>query len=137
MVIYTTITRFDISHILIDGGSSCDIMYLELFEKMGLKKKNLWSYEGFDLQVFSNTMTRLWGYIKLMIYIGNKKNNKTVDLQFVVVPYKSIYNCILGSPFGETLDGVTCSIHLKLKFYNLYNEPITVNVDLVRSKRVF
>lgn len=79
LVITTTIIHFDISWILINGGSFCDIIYSKLFEEMGLNKENLWPYEGFDLQVFNDTITCLWGYIKLIIFIGEGKYIRIVD----------------------------------------------------------
>lgn len=45
IVIIATIGKFDISQILTDGGSSYDIMYSELFEKMNLNRSNLLPYE--------------------------------------------------------------------------------------------
>ncbi|MCI97624.1 hypothetical protein A2U01_0118925, partial [Trifolium medium] len=40
----------DVSRILIDQGSSCDVMYRELFQKLGLRRECLCPYEGTDLQ---------------------------------------------------------------------------------------
>ncbi|MCI04679.1 hypothetical protein A2U01_0025726, partial [Trifolium medium] len=48
----------DVSRILIDQGSSCDVMYQELFEKLGLKKEDLCQYEGTDLQGFNGFTIR-------------------------------------------------------------------------------
>lgn len=66
------------SHIFIDGASSCDIMYLYLSENMGLKKKKL-LYEGSDPWAFNNTTTRMWGYIEMMIFVGEKKDVRIVE----------------------------------------------------------
>lgn len=43
------VAHFDVSKVLIGGGNSYDIMYSNLFEKMGLKNEKLWPYEGSDL----------------------------------------------------------------------------------------
>lgn len=48
-----------------------------------------------------------------------------------------IYNCILGSPFTVMLDVVTPMVHLKLKYHNLQEELITINVDLEGAKRIY
>lgn len=48
LVITTMISNFDVSIILIYGGNSHDIMYSNIFEKMGLKKKNM-AYESSNL----------------------------------------------------------------------------------------
>lgn len=62
--------HFNMLQIINNGGNSCEIIYLKLFEKMGLKKENLWSYEGLNLEAFNDSTTRLWRYIELMIYVG-------------------------------------------------------------------
>lgn len=49
LVIIIMTVQFDASQILIDINKSYDIVCFELFEKMGLDRRNLWSYEGLDL----------------------------------------------------------------------------------------
>lgn len=41
LVITTAMSNYDVSWILLEGGNSCDIMFTELFEKLGLKKEKL------------------------------------------------------------------------------------------------
>ena len=41
--------NINVSQILINGGSSCDIKYLVLFKKMDLDQSNLLLYEGSNL----------------------------------------------------------------------------------------
>ena len=69
LVVATTIGKFDVSRILIDGGSSCNILYSSLFEKMGLDRKSLIAYDGLNLQAFNGMTNRPLGYIELMISI--------------------------------------------------------------------
>lgn len=73
-------------------------MYSELFKKMGLKKENLWPYEGSDMQVFNGTTINPWGYIKLMITLRKWRDVRKIDFQLLVVPGKSVYNYILADP---------------------------------------
>lgn len=96
--------NFYISRILIDGGILCDIMYDELFEQLGLKKDKLLPYTGYDLQVFNVMVTLSCGFMELMSTFRDGRYAKTIDLQFLVVPHKSLYTCILGKPFAATLD---------------------------------
>lgn len=79
LVITATISDFDVSQILIDGGNSCDIIYSELFEKIGLNKENSRTNEGSDLKAFNNITTHPWGYIELMIIVGKGKDVRTID----------------------------------------------------------
>lgn len=83
-----TINHFDISWILTDGRISRDIIYSKLFENIGFNKENIWPYEVSNLQVFSDTTTHPWGYIELMLAIGEERDIRIVDLQLLVVPCK-------------------------------------------------
>lgn len=44
LVIIDIVGQFNVSQILINDSSSCNIMYSKLFEKMGLERGSLWSY---------------------------------------------------------------------------------------------
>lgn len=61
---------------------------------------------------------------------GEGNNVKIADSEFLAIPYKGIYKCIVGRPFMASLDVVGTLIHLKLKFHNIHSEIVTVNVDL-------
>lgn len=67
LVITITVGHFDVSRILNDGGSSCNIIYSKLLEKIGLKIENVWSYMRLYLQAFNDMMTHPLGYIELML----------------------------------------------------------------------
>lgn len=41
LVITTTMVNFNVLRILLGGGNSCDIMYVDLFEKLGLEEEML------------------------------------------------------------------------------------------------
>lgn len=137
LVITAMIGHFDVFRILIDGSSSCDMMYSKVCEKMSWDKEKLWPYEGFDLQAFNGRITHPLGYTKLMIIVW--RYVIVVDSLFPVVPWrrKNIYKCILDRPFTISLDAVAPSVQLKLKFHKIHYEPITVNIDLYRTNRIY
>lgn len=58
-------------------------------------------------------------------------------MQFLIVPYKRVYNCILWRPFATNLDIVPLLVHLKLKYQNILGESATINVDLEGAKRIY
>lgn len=120
---------------LIDDDNSCDVIYSEFFEKMGLNKENLWPYEGSKLHAFNGTTARPWGHIELMITVGKVRDVRTSKSQLLVVPCKSVYDWILGRPFVVALYVVSSPVHIKLKFHNLHGESVMFNVDLVGVKR--
>ncbi|MCI09265.1 hypothetical protein A2U01_0030349, partial [Trifolium medium] len=138
LIIIATMACHDVSSVLIDQGSSCNVMYQELFERLGLKKKNLHSYEGTDLQGFNGSIIRPWGFINLPFTFENKEirnSKKTVTVQFLVIQCNSVYNCILGRPTLAALGAVPSTVHMKMKYHNDKGEVVTIEADMVRAKK--
>lgn len=71
------------------------------------------------LQGLRNTTTHPWGYVELMISIGEEKYAWLGNSQLLVVSCINVYNCIMGRPFATTLDVLASSVHFKLKYHNL------------------
>lgn len=58
-----------------------------------------------------------------------------IDLYFMVVSSKSVYNFILGKPFAATLDIMASPVHLKMKNHNLHDEHATICFDLSEENK--
>src|SRR4051812_10104577 len=58
LLIRAQMANFDVRHILVDQGSSVDIMYSQLFETLQLNDSHLTPYLGSDLQGFNGTVTK-------------------------------------------------------------------------------
>lgn len=84
---------------------------------------------------FNEARARPLGYVKLMVTYGNGDLSRTVKSQFLVLPCKSPYNYIIGRPTLGRLGAVSSTVHLKVKFYSLKNEIITIAADLEAAKR--
>lgn len=56
-MIRENMANFDVSRILIDGWSSCNIMYTEVFEKPGMKREIFSPYMRSNLQAFNCVVT--------------------------------------------------------------------------------
>lgn len=68
-----------------------------------------------------------------MIIVGELKDVRTSDSQFLVVPY----NYILDRPFATGIDVVASKFRVLVKFLNILSETIMVNVDLISTKRIY
>ncbi|MCH81098.1 hypothetical protein A2U01_0001877 [Trifolium medium] len=138
LIIIATMAHHDVSRILIDQGSSCDVMYRELFQKLGLRRDCLCPYEGTDLQGFNGSTIRPCGLVNLPVTFENKdirNSRKTVEVQFLVIPCDSVYNCILGRLTLATLGAVPSTVHLKMKYHNDEDEVVTIEADMVGAKK--
>lgn len=49
LINFATLANYDISQILVDERSSCYIIYVQFFTKLGMRKESLISYMGENL----------------------------------------------------------------------------------------
>lgn len=70
LVITTTILNYSVSGILVeDHRSSCDIMYHNIFRRLGLPVWDLTPYEGGSLMTFNESSTHPYGVVEILIYV--------------------------------------------------------------------
>ncbi|GAU45958.1 hypothetical protein TSUD_301670 [Trifolium subterraneum] len=117
LLVRAKMANFDVRRILVDQGSSCDIMYSGLFKVLQITEENLVPYVGSDIQGFNESTTKPWGYVDLIVTFGENRAMKSVKIKFLVVDCPSLYNCIIGRPTLAELFAVSSTIHLKLKYY--------------------
>ncbi|GAU25742.1 hypothetical protein TSUD_216730 [Trifolium subterraneum] len=136
LLVRAKMANFDVRRILVDQGSSCDIMYSGLFKVLQLTEENLVPYVGSDLQGFNGSTTKPWGYVDLIVTFGENKAMKSVKVKFLVVDCPSLHNCIIGRPTLAELFAVSSTIHLKLKYYTKDGQVTTINGDIEAARRL-
>ena len=67
LLVRAQMANFDVRRILVDQGSSVDIMYSQLFSTLQLDESHLTPYVGSDLQGFNGAVTWPWGYVELIV----------------------------------------------------------------------
>ncbi|WJX89707.1 hypothetical protein P8452_71681 [Trifolium repens] len=137
LLVQARMANFDVRRILVDQGSSCDIMYSGLFKTLQLTEKNLKPYVGADLQGFNGATTKPWGYTDLIVTFGEEEATKSINGQFLVVEWPSLYNCIIGRTTLADLFAVSSTIHLKMKYYTIDGKVTTFNGDIAAARRCF
>ncbi|KAK2368694.1 hypothetical protein QL285_081871 [Trifolium repens] len=107
LVIQVQILNCDVKRVLIDSGSSADIMYWEAFKAMQLSNKHLMPYNS-TLVGFAGEQVEVMGYTTLLTTFGDSDNAKTIKVRYLVVktPFTS-YNIIIGRPTFNALEAVT------------------------------
>ena len=70
--------NFDVRRILVDQGSSVDIMYAQLFKTLQLNEIHLTPYVGSDLQGFNGASTKPWGYVEMIVTFGRGITSKAI-----------------------------------------------------------
>ncbi|XP_058741598.1 uncharacterized protein LOC131613981 [Vicia villosa] len=137
LLVRARMANFDVRRILIDEGSSVDIMYSHLFKTLKLDDSHLTPYVGSDLQGFNGTTTKPWGYVELIVIFGEGEASRQVKTRFLVIDCKTLYNCITGQPTLAELTIVPSTVHLKIKFYTKRGRVATINADIEAARRIF
>ncbi|KAK3009884.1 hypothetical protein RJ639_011692 [Escallonia herrerae] len=115
LVITVKAGNFDVKRVLIDNGSSAEILFHDAFEKMNIPTDRLRKMDT-PLYGFSNHPVAAEGIITLPVAIGTPPAQANFMLDFVVVKVPSAYNAILGRPALNRLQAVVSTYHLKMKF---------------------
>ncbi|KAG7583597.1 Ribonuclease H domain [Arabidopsis suecica] len=94
LVITLDVPNFEVSRILIDTGSSVDLIFLGTLERMGISRADIVGPPS-PLVAFTSESAMSLGTIKLPVLA--KRVSKIVD--FVVFDKPAAYNIILGTPW--------------------------------------
>ena len=110
LLITLRIGDYDVKRVMVDGGSSAEVMYPDLYKGMNLKLEDLMPYSS-PLMSFDGKLVIPKGMIRLPIQTGPE----IVEVNFIVDTYSS-YTAIVGRPWLYTLGAVAYYLHQKVKF---------------------
>ena len=115
LVIMLNIEWFNTKMILIDNGSSADIIYLSAFQQLRLDPKIL---RPFDSPLVSFNGDRVYprGIVTLTVTVGSYPVQLTRQVDFLVVDCPTSYNVIIGRPTLNKWKVATSTYCLKVKF---------------------
>ncbi|XP_075654504.1 uncharacterized protein LOC142624690 [Castanea sativa] len=105
---------YNIHRVLVDNGSSADILYYPAFQQMGIERERLVPTNT-PLVGFGGTRVFPLGVVTLAITIGDYPQRITRNVAFLVVDCSSAYNAIIG-PTLNSWKAVTSTYHLMIKF---------------------
>lgn len=77
--------NFDVRQILVDQGSSVDIMYSQIYSTLQLDETHLTPYVGSDLLGFNGAVTKPWGFVELVVTFGTIEAIRSIKVQFLVI----------------------------------------------------
>ncbi|GFS40591.1 hypothetical protein Acr_00g0069450 [Actinidia rufa] len=112
LVVSAVIANFNVQRIVIDNGSSADILFISAFERMKIGQDKLHSFHT-PLIGFGGNMTHPLGWINLPITLGTEPHQTTIWQDFIVVDCPSPYNAILGPPTLGGIKAIASAYHLK------------------------
>lgn len=109
------IANYRTKRILIDNGSSADILYLSAFEHMEIGKDKL-QPTVVPLVEFTGDKLYPAGVIKLLVTARASPRQVTKTVDFLVVDCSSTYNVIISRPMLNKLKVITSTYHLLMYF---------------------
>ncbi|KAK2999689.1 hypothetical protein RJ639_023941 [Escallonia herrerae] len=115
LVVTLRVGNFDMKRILVDNGSSAEVLFYEAFQKMNIPPDRLRKIDT-PLYDFSNHPVVCEGIIALPVTVGAPPTQAKLMLDFVVVRIPSAYNAILGRTALNQLRAVVSTYHMKMKF---------------------
>ena len=101
--------------VLVDNGSSADILYYLAFQQMKIDRERLVLINAL-LIGFGGIRVFPLDAVTLSVTIGDYPQQITKDVTFLVVNYLSAYNAILGRPTLNSWNAITLTYHLMIKF---------------------
>ncbi|RRT39826.1 hypothetical protein B296_00024524 [Ensete ventricosum] len=126
LVISTRMTNAYVKRVMIDTGSSTNILYFDAFQRLGLTDRDLVALTS-TLTGFTGDSVSPLGVTTIPVTFGGEPKSKTLMVSFIVVKLLSTYNAIIGRPTLNRLRVVVSTYHRILKF------PTRAGVDEVRS----
>ncbi|XP_064937297.1 uncharacterized protein LOC135588878 [Musa acuminata AAA Group] len=115
LVISARVANAQVKRIMVDTGSSADILYFDAFQKLGLAKESMRPM-GSALTGFTGDSISPLGAITLPLTLGIPPRSKTVMTTFLVVDLPTAYNAILGRPTLNKVRAVVSTYYQTIKF---------------------
>ena len=126
LVIRAVVANKTIHRVLVDNGSSADIIFASAFDKMGIGREKL-EPASTHLRGFSREKVLPLGSIQLVLTLGDPLCQATTTVRFLIVDAPSAYNVLLGKPSFNAIKAIPSTYHMVIKF------PTTNGVGMVRG----
>ena len=128
LVIKVVVANKTIHRVLVDNGSSGDIIFALAFDKMGIAREKLEPVNAY-LRGFSRERVLPLRSIQLVLTLGDPPCQATTTVRFLIIDAPSAYNMLLGRPSLNTIRAIPFTYHMVIKF------PTANGVGTVRGNQ--
>ena len=111
LVVTLRIGGYDVKRVLVNQGSTVEVMYPDLYKGLKLKPEDLTACDS-PLVSFEGKTVTPKGMIRLPIQI----DSDVVEVDFIVVDAYSPYTAIVARPWLHALGAVSSILHQKMKY---------------------
>ena len=117
-----------VHRVLVDQGSSTDVMFWSPFNKLQLSPDLLRPYTGCPYG-FADNPVEVRGYLELRTTFTDGAASRSESIQYLVVNANSAYNILLGRPTLNRPRAVASTRHMKMKLPDLSGKVIVIKSD--------
>ena len=126
LVVRAVVANKTVHRVLIDNGSSADIIFTSAFDKMDIGREKLEPVKT-HLRGFSREKVLPLGSIQLVLTLGDPPCQATTTAKFLIVDASSAYNMLFGIPSLNVIKAIPSAYHMMIKF------PTVNGVGMVRG----
>ena len=126
LVVRAVVANKTVHRVLVDSGSSADIIFASPFDKMGIGRERLEPIST-HLRGFSGEKVLPLGSIQLVLTLGDPSSQATTTTRFLIVDASSTYNMLLCRPSLNAIKAIPSACHMMIKF------PTVSGVGMVRG----
>ena len=134
MVLDPIIDGYRLTRVLMDGGSSLNLIYKDTVRRMGIDpsriKQSNTTFEG----VMPGVAACARGSVVLEVTFGSPGNSRSEELLFTIAPFQSGYHALLGRTAFARFNAFPHYAYLTLKMPGPHG-VITINGNTERSSR--
>jgi hypothetical protein len=132
LIVIHIVKDVKLNRVLVDGGSSMNILFLNAFDQMGLSRSLLCpSWAPFHGIVPGATTTPIC-QISLPVTFGTRENFRTETIQFEVTNFETVYHAFLGRPVLSKFMVIPHYAYLVLKMPGPHG-VISIRGDIKRA----
>ena len=115
LVIHAVVANTTVHRVLVDNGSSVEIIFVSAFDKMRIGREKLEPVNT-HLRGFSGEKVLPLGSIQLVLTLGETPCQAMTTARFLIVDAPSAYNMLLGRPSLNAIKAIPSAYHMIIKF---------------------
>lgn len=136
MVITAEIAWYEIGKVLVDQGSSTNILYRKTFLQMDLSEELIVPFHE-QIVGFAGERVDTREYVDLCTWLGTGRDADEKKVRYLLVDANTSYNVLLGQPCLNSFGAIVSTPHLTLKYPNEQQRIVVVRADKKTTRECY